>query len=105
MNSLAASLHASVVPLESVGSLYQAGTPRHGPQNFSGNVYVATPQLLAAYGIKASQIAPGTDFLTMRPGLAGLPHMEMLWHNGMVNDDVQPGHSRQRRRSVLHAGQ
>jgi putative ABC transport system permease protein len=42
-------------------------------------VYVATPQLLATYGIKASQIAPGTDFLTMRPGLAGLAHMEMLW--------------------------
>jgi putative ABC transport system permease protein len=42
-------------------------------------VYVATPQLLATYGIKASQIAPGTDFLTMRPGLAGLPRMEMTW--------------------------
>ena len=90
VNSLAAGLHASVVPLEGVGSLYQAGTPRHGPQNFSGNVYVATPQLLAAYGIKASQIAPGTDFLTMRPGLAGLPHMEMLWHNGMVSDASNP---------------
>ena len=40
---------------------------------------MATPQLLATYGIKASQIAPGTDILTMRPGLAGLPHMEMTW--------------------------
>ena len=90
VNSLAASLHASVVPLEAVGSLYQTGTPRHSPQNFTGNVYVATPQLLAAYGIKASQIAPGTDFLTMRPGLAGLPHMEMLWHNGPVSDASNP---------------
>ena len=90
VNSLAASLHASVVPLEGVGSLYQTGTPRHSPQNFSGNVYVATPQLLAAYRIKASQIAPGTDFLTMRPGLAGLPHMEMLWHNGPVDDASNP---------------
>jgi putative ABC transport system permease protein len=88
--SLAAGLHASVVPLEAVGSLYQAGTPRHGPQNFSGNVYVATPQLLAAYGIKASQIAPGTDFLTMRPGLAGLPHLEMLWRGGPVSDASNP---------------
>jgi putative ABC transport system permease protein len=42
-------------------------------------VYVATPRLLATYGIKASQIAPGTDILTMRPGLAGLPRMEMTW--------------------------
>ena len=90
VNSLAASLHASVVPLEGVGSLYQTGTARHSPHNFSGNVYVATPQLLAAYGIKASQIAPGTDFLTMRPGLAGLPHMEMLWHNGPVSDASNP---------------
>ena len=80
VESLAASLHArSAVPLESAGWLYQVGAQAHGPSNFTGTVYVATPQLLATYGIKSSQIAPGTDFLTMRPGLAGLPHMEMLW--------------------------
>jgi putative ABC transport system permease protein len=80
VDSLAASLHArSAVPLESSAWLYQVGAQAHGPSNFTGTVYVATPQLLATYGIKASQIAPGTDFLTMRPGLAGLPHMEMLW--------------------------
>jgi putative ABC transport system permease protein len=90
VNSLAAGLRASVVTLEGVGSLYQTGTPRHSPQNFSGSVYVATPQLLAAYRIKASQIAPGTDFLTMRPGLAGLPHLEMVWHNGPVSDAANP---------------
>jgi putative ABC transport system permease protein len=90
VDSLAASLHASVVPLVGVGSLYQAGTPRHSSQNFSGNVYVATPQLLAAYRIKASQIAPGTDFLTMRPGLAGLPNLELLWHNGPVSGYSNP---------------
>ena len=79
VNSLAASLHAqSVLPLESAGAmLYQAGAQAHN--NFPARVYVATPQLLATYGIKASQIAPGTDVLTMRPGLAGLPHMEMSW--------------------------
>jgi putative ABC transport system permease protein len=55
------------------------GTPENSPSNFTGTVYVATPQLLATYGIKASQIAPGTDILTMRPGLAGLPDMEMTW--------------------------
>jgi putative ABC transport system permease protein len=79
VNTLAASLHGSAVPLESAGTLHQAGARAHGSRNFTGNVYVATPQLLAAYGIKASQIAPGTDILTMRPGLAGLPDMEMSW--------------------------
>ena len=80
LDSLAAGLHTRSVPLESTGAtLYQLGTPANSPQNFTGSVYVATPQLLAAYGIKASQIAPGTEILTMRPGLAGEPHMEMIW--------------------------
>jgi putative ABC transport system permease protein len=79
VNALAASLDAQpVVPLESTADLHQVGAPSH--QNFGGSVYVATPQLLATYGIKASQIAAGTDVLTMRPGLAGLPHMELIWH-------------------------
>jgi len=79
VNSLAASLHARSVPLESPVTLYQAGTPQNSPANFTGTVYLATPQLLATYGINASQIAPGTDILTMRPGLAGLPHLAMTW--------------------------
>jgi putative ABC transport system permease protein len=90
VNTLAASLHASAVPLESPSTLYQVGPAAYGVQNFTGNVYVATPQLLATYGIKASQIAPGTDILTMRPGLAGEPHMEMLWDTGYVSDASIP---------------
>jgi putative ABC transport system permease protein len=85
VDSLAASLHTRPVPLESAGAtLYQVGTPQNSPSNFTGTVYVATPQLLVTYGIKASQIAPGTDILTTRPGLAGEPHMEMIW--------TQPGY-------------
>ena len=81
ISSLAASLHArSAVPLETAGAtLHQAGAQTH--RDFSGTVYVATPQLLAIYGIKASQIAPGTDVLTMRPGMASLPRMELTWGN------------------------
>jgi putative ABC transport system permease protein len=90
VDTFAASLHASALPLESAGGLFQVGPQEHGPQNFTGTVYVATPQLLATYGIKASQIAPGTDVLTMRPGLAGEPHMEMLWNTGSVSDSSVP---------------
>ena len=82
VDSYAAGLHAqSVLALESSGvDLYQAGT--QGPHDhFNGSVYVATPQLLAIYGIKASQISPGTDILTMRPGLASLPRTELAWGN------------------------
>jgi putative ABC transport system permease protein len=86
VNTLAASLHTSALPLESPSTLYQLGPAAHGVQNFTGEVYLATPQLLATYGIKASQIAPGTDILTMRPGLAGLPHVEMFWDIGSVCD-------------------
>jgi putative ABC transport system permease protein len=82
LNDLAVSLHARfVVPLEFAGTLSVAGVPQGSNKNFTGSVYVATPQLLATYGIKASQIAPGTDFLTARPGLAGLSHMDMTWQS------------------------
>jgi putative ABC transport system permease protein len=81
VGSLAAHLHArSAVPLEYAGAtLHQAGAQAH--KDFTGTVYVATPQLLAAYGITPGQIAPGTDVLTMRPGLASLPRMELTWGN------------------------
>jgi putative ABC transport system permease protein len=81
VSSLVARLHArSAVPLESTGAtLHQVGAQAH--KDFTGTVYVATPQLLAAYGITAGQIAPGTDVLTMRPGLARLPHIELTWGN------------------------
>ena len=92
VDSYAAGVHAQpVLPLDVAGAgLVQMGTQRHsnfaGPPvndvaHFTGNVYVATPQLLAMYGIKASQISPGTDILTVRPGLAGLPHLQMTWGN------------------------
>ncbi len=54
-------------------TLVQAGTLN----NFSGTVYVATPALLAGYGIKQNQIGASTDILTMRPGLASEPDMQL----------------------------
>ena len=39
---------------------------------------MATPQLLQAFGIKASDVNPDADVLTMRPGLSGLSGMQLL---------------------------
>ena len=93
LNSLASSLHArSAVRLESAAMLNQAGAPLHS--NSGIGLYVATPRLLATYGIKASQIAPHTDVLTARPGLAGLSNMQMIWQssgNGSEPDGSQRG--------------
>jgi putative ABC transport system permease protein len=91
LNDLAVSLHArSAVPLETAAGFIQAGTPPI--RNFAGSVYIATPRLLATYGIRASQIAPGTDIITSRPGLAGLPDMQLTWNNsGNESDGSGPG--------------
>jgi putative ABC transport system permease protein len=94
VNNLAASLHAtSVLALDSAdtpggtagapgpggnATLFQTGTQNN---NYSGPLYVATPALLAEYGIKPSQIRPGTDVLTARPGLAAEPRMMLVWGN------------------------
>jgi len=98
LNSLAVSLHArSALALESAGILNQAGAPLNRNSNSVGvALYVATPRLLATYGIKASQIAPGTDVLTSRAGLAGLSHLEMIWQrsgNGGEPDSNNNGPS------------
>jgi putative ABC transport system permease protein len=83
----AAGWHARpVLPLEVAGvgllqaGAQQQGNPAGGPQvitHFTSTVYVATPQLLAMYGLRASQISPGTDILTARSGLAGLPQLQL----------------------------
>ena len=58
------------------GATLQAG---HLEAKFTGPLYVATPELLDEYGIKPSQIRAATDVLTMRPGLASLPGIDLVW--------------------------
>jgi putative ABC transport system permease protein len=41
-------------------------------RQWNGAVYVATPQLLRAFGISPSQIDPNADVLSSRPGLSGV---------------------------------
>ena len=48
-------------------------------RNWSGPLYIATPQLLHAFGIKDSQFSPTADILTMRPGLSGLSKMQLIY--------------------------
>jgi putative ABC transport system permease protein len=78
VDAFGASLPARyVLPLYSAdAALTQVGRVAN---NFSGPVYVATPALLHQYGIKPSQVGPGTDVLSVRPGLAGLPHMQLMF--------------------------
>jgi putative ABC transport system permease protein len=69
----------TVIALDDAGaSLQHAAAGR----SWSGPVYVATPQLLAAFGIKASDVNPGADILTARPGLSGLSQMQLLYGDG-----------------------
>jgi putative ABC transport system permease protein len=84
VNTLSAGLRAtSVLPLyvaqttdpnsfRGTATLAQLGTQNN---NFSGTLYVATPALLAAYGVRADT---GADIITMRPGLATEPRMRLL---------------------------
>ena len=66
----------TVIELDQAGaSLQHAAAGR----SWSGPVYVATPQLLAAFGIKASEVNPDADVLTMRPGLSGLSQMQLVY--------------------------
>lgn len=68
-------------------TLVQAGTLA----NFSGTVYVATPALLAWYGIRQNEISASTDVLTMRPGLASEPDMHLTnCSSPLVSDGTCP---------------
>jgi putative ABC transport system permease protein len=69
---------SDVVELESTSADLQHAAPG---RSWSGPIYVATPQLLAAFGIKASQVNPDADILSMRPGLSGESKMQLVYGN------------------------
>ncbi len=86
LRSMAVSAHhiaaalgsGSVVQLESTSATLQHAA---NGRNWSGPLYVATPQLLRAFGIKASDVNPAADILTMRPGLATTTKMQLVYGN------------------------
>jgi putative ABC transport system permease protein len=65
-----------VVPLQ----LTTAGLQNiSGSRVFQSPIYVATPQLLSAFGISESTAQADADFLTSLPGLVGASGVEMTW--------------------------
>jgi putative ABC transport system permease protein len=77
-----------IVELESTSGDLQHAAPG---RQWSGPVYLATPQLLAAFGIKASQVSPNADILTMRPGLSGESKMLLVYGNYFGPGSNGPG--------------
>jgi putative ABC transport system permease protein len=78
---IAASLDGRyTITLETPSGSLQSGAPGRG---WSGPIYIATPQLLNAFGITPAQVNPDADFLTARPGLSTTQHMQ-LWYTPKV---------------------
>jgi putative ABC transport system permease protein len=60
-------------------------------RSWDGPIYVATPQLLKAFGISRSEINPDADILTMRPGLSTMSLMQLTYGNGGGNGGGKGG--------------
>jgi putative ABC transport system permease protein len=70
VSAIAAAVGAKdVVALEQPSANLQ--NPSGNGRQWNGPIYVGTPQLLRAYGIKPSSIPSNVDILTSRSGLAG----------------------------------
>jgi putative ABC transport system permease protein len=73
---VAKGLDAQLIALETPNANLNA---TQGGRSWSGQIYVATPQLLRAFGIKASEIDPNADVLSSRPGLSGVSGMTLSY--------------------------
>jgi putative ABC transport system permease protein len=77
--SIAKGLGAQLIPLETPNAQLN-GT--HLGRQWDGAIYVATPQLLRAFGIKPSEIDPNADILSSRPGLSGVSGLGFEFASG-----------------------
>jgi putative ABC transport system permease protein len=76
-NRVGAALGArSVAALEATSAGLQNSS---GTKSLGESIYVATPQLLHALGIGASEVEPDADIVTSLPGLAGGSGFELNW--------------------------
>lgn len=79
-SQIAATLGAGdPVALEAVNAnIDDVSVSSHG-RNWNGALYVATPSLLRAFGIRPSEVSPAADILTARPGIAGLTGLQFSY--------------------------
>ncbi len=72
VHSMASALGATdVIQLDNPTSSVGLQNPSASGRQWDGQIYVATPGLLRAYGINPSSIASNVDVLSSRPGLSG----------------------------------
>jgi putative ABC transport system permease protein len=57
----------------------------HLGRGWSGQIYVATPQLLRVFGIAAAEIHSDADILSSRPGLSGVSGLQFDYASGAKN--------------------
>jgi putative ABC transport system permease protein len=86
--AIARGLGAQLVALESPGASLNA---TQGGRSWDGQIYVATPQLLRAFGITAADIDPNADVLSSRPGLSGVSGMTFMYGSNNDNQKQGPG--------------
>jgi putative ABC transport system permease protein len=73
---IARGLGAELIPLVGPGANLNA---TEGGRSWNGAIYVATPELLRAFDIKASEISPSADVLSSRPGIAGVSGITLVY--------------------------
>jgi putative ABC transport system permease protein len=84
---IAKGLGAQLIALESPNAQI-SGT--EGGRDWSGSIYVATPQLLRAFGINQSESNPNADFLSSRPGLSGVSGLQFTYS---TSNKMGPGNA------------
>ncbi len=65
-----------MVQLDTTSASLDLTTP--SSDNFNGQIYVATPALLRAFGITAGQVEHNAEILTIRPGLGSMTNLALV---------------------------
>jgi putative ABC transport system permease protein len=76
-----------IIKLESTSATIQHAA---SGRSYSGPLYVATPQLLKAFGINSSSIETNAEILSMRPGFASINKMQIVYGNYFSNQEKTP---------------